>query len=89
MFYHTAGVQQVATSTGQSLEGDELKVEETAPTIDPDTGEWVLSEWDVMCLSVGVTILGCGGGGNPYTGTVRALQALKQGKRISIAKPDV
>ena len=79
----------MSTSTGQSLEGDDVTTEETIPNIDPSTRQWVLSEWDVMCLSVGAAILGCGGGGNPYTGTLRTVHALKQGKRITIVKPDV
>lgn len=86
----SSGTRQLSSSTGQLLEEeDEIKIQETVPTIDPLTGDWILSEWDILCLSVGCAILGCGGGGNTYSATVMALRAVRQGKKIRIVKPDV
>ena len=50
-------------------------------------GEWELSEKDVECLAIGAGILGCGGGGDPYAGRLRALQQLEKGKKIKIINP--
>ncbi|XP_071834530.1 uncharacterized protein [Apostichopus japonicus] len=63
-------------------------LEPRVPHVDKDTGEWILSEYDVHCISIGAGILGCGGGGNPKVGKLRALNALKQGKKIRIIHPD-
>lgn len=50
-------------------------------------GEWELSEKDVECLAIGAGILGCGGGGDPHAGRLRALQQLDKGKKIKIINP--
>ena len=50
-------------------------------------GEWELSEKDVECLAIGAGILGCGGGGDPPGGRLRALQQLNKGKKIKILNP--
>ncbi|XP_062502654.1 uncharacterized protein LOC134179729 isoform X2 [Corticium candelabrum] len=60
----------------------------TSRMIDQVTGDWTLSAFDVECISVGAGILGCGGGGSPRTGKLRALQALKQGHSIQVINPN-
>ncbi|XP_064621242.1 uncharacterized protein LOC135484075 isoform X2 [Lineus longissimus] len=56
--------------------------------IDEKTGEWILHERDVECISIGAGILGCGGGGSPHIARLRALNLLKQGKKIRVISPD-
>ncbi|XP_066282728.1 uncharacterized protein [Branchiostoma lanceolatum] len=63
-------------------------LQETEPEIDPETGAWVLSRWDVECLAVGAGILGCGGGGNPGLGRLQVLRALEQGGKIRVIAPE-
>lgn len=60
----------------------------TQPNIDPATGDWLLSEFDVECIAIGAGILGCGGGGSPYVGKLRTLNLLRMGKEIRIIHPD-
>ena len=43
-----------------------------------------LTESDIEALAVGAAILGTGGGGNPYIGKLRCLQALRQGKQLTL-----
>jgi DUF917 family protein len=43
-----------------------------------------LTEADIEALTVGAAIFGTGGGGNPYIGKLRCLQALRNGKRIPL-----
>lgn len=50
-------------------------------------GVWTLSEHDVECLATGAAILGCGGGGSPYCGQLRAIQLIRSGKAIKIINP--
>ncbi|XP_072039142.1 uncharacterized protein [Amphiura filiformis] len=57
------------------------------PTINSD-GEWELSEYDLELLSVGVGILGSGGGGSPELGKLMGLQQLKNGKKIRVKVPE-
>lgn len=52
-----------------------------------EDGVWELNEKDVECLAIGAGILGCGGGGDPHTGRLRALQQIKKGKSIKIINP--
>eukprot|EP00058_Branchiostoma_floridae_P018947 XP_002604436.1 hypothetical protein BRAFLDRAFT_79264 [Branchiostoma floridae] len=63
-------------------------LQETEPQIHPETGEWVLSRWDVECLAVGVGILGCGGGGSPTLGRLQILRAMDEGRKIRIIAPE-
>lgn len=58
------------------------------PCVDPDTGEWIVSEFDVECMAIGAGILGCGGGGSPYIGKLRIQQLIKSGKEIRVMHPD-
>ena len=50
-------------------------------------GEWELTEKDIECLAIGAGILGCGGGGDPHGGRLRALQQLERGKKITVINP--
>jgi len=43
-----------------------------------------LTESDIEALAIGAAILGTGGGGNPYIGKLRCLQALRQGKQLPL-----
>ena len=58
-----------------------------APPKVTDNGEWELSEQDIECLAIGAGILGCGGGGDPHGGRLRALQQLEAKKTIKILNP--
>ncbi|XP_071963196.1 uncharacterized protein [Antedon mediterranea] len=58
------------------------------PVVDKETGEWLLTEYDIECISVGAGILGCGGGGSPYLGRLRAQKLLKEGKKIRVIAPE-
>lgn len=49
--------------------------------------EWVLSVHDLECLAVGAGILGCGGGGDPNNGRLRAIQMLEEGKEVTLLNP--
>lgn len=79
--------KQIYSSTGSSLfmENDS-KPTANGPVFNSD-GEWVLSEFDVECISVGAGILGSGGGGPPYLGKQKALKSLKEGKQIRVVDP--
>ena len=82
--------KQLYTSTGKSLVEDIAEtchqMKSQCPAFNTD-GEWVLSEFDVECISIGAGILGSGGGGSPYLGKLKALKALKEGKQIRVANP--
>nr|XP_006811539.1 PREDICTED: uncharacterized protein LOC100375797 [Saccoglossus kowalevskii] len=58
------------------------------PHIDTVTGEWLLSERDIDCISIGATILGCGGGGNPYFLKLQTKRQIQDGKRIRVITPE-
>ncbi|XP_022083172.1 uncharacterized protein LOC110975213 [Acanthaster planci] len=58
------------------------------PQVDPVTGEWILSAFDVECIAIGAGILGCGGGGDPHLGLLSALKMLREGKKIRIISPE-
>ncbi|KAJ8044384.1 hypothetical protein HOLleu_07117 [Holothuria leucospilota] len=70
---------------------DKLKKDEAsivkAPTIDAKTGDWLLSKYDILCVSIGAGILGCGGGGSPRIGRLRTETELKMGKEIRVIHP--
>ena len=51
------------------------------------TAGWMLSVHDVECLALGAAILGCGGGGDPNIGRLRASMLLKEGKEVKILNP--
>ncbi|XP_064601180.1 LOW QUALITY PROTEIN: uncharacterized protein LOC135467341 [Liolophura sinensis] len=81
---------QNTTTTGQSLDPlggiipflvDPNKYK---PNVNPSTGEWILSEFDMDCIAVGAGILGCGGGGNPHLGNLVAKRKLREGKTVRV-----
>lgn len=41
--------------------------------IDFVIGDWILNEFDIECIVIGVGIMGCGGGGSFYIGRLRVL----------------
>lgn len=52
--------------------------------LDRPSRTWTLSEEDIDALEIGSAILGTGGGGNPYIGKLRARQALRDGRVLSV-----
>uniref|UniRef100_A0A060T268 ARAD1C22924p n=1 Tax=Blastobotrys adeninivorans TaxID=409370 RepID=A0A060T268_BLAAD len=50
--------------------------------------EWILSQVDLDFLSIGVYILGCGGGGHPYSHYLEVRNMLRQGATIRIIDMD-
>lgn len=76
----TAPTEQIIT------EGEEPIVFRE-PYIDPVTGDWILNEFDIECIAIGAGIMGCGGGGSPYIGRLRALQQIKWGREIRVIHP--
>ncbi|XP_046585160.1 uncharacterized protein LOC124292157 [Haliotis rubra] len=84
--------KQTGTSTGKRLTDDSEAGDATKhpmdPQIDPNTGEWILSEWDLEAIVIGAGIFGCGGGGNPHIGRLRALSDIQKGKKIRIISPE-
>ena len=80
--------KQTVTSTGKSLDEDNLVEHiQTVPNVDAVTGEWILNEYDIECISIGAGIQGTGGGGNPNVGRLSALKALREGKKIRVITP--
>ncbi|XP_077864278.1 uncharacterized protein LOC100376245 [Saccoglossus kowalevskii] len=73
-----------------SAEQEQTTVEDidSQPRIDPSTGEWLLSEWDIDCITLGASILGCGGGGEPYLQKLQCKLILRDGKKIRIITPE-
>lgn len=63
-------------------------IEPTVPFVDKTTGEWILSEYDVHCVSIGTGILGSGGGGPPKIGLLRTLTTLRKGGKIRVVHPN-
>lgn len=79
--------QRIDTAVEDDAEIDFRKLPQD-PFIDPVTGEWLLSEWDIECIVVGAGIYGTGGGGNPQMGRLRALKAIRDGKRMRVVAPE-
>ena len=78
--------QAPVVSEGASVEDENLEVRE--PYLDPASGDWILNEFDIECIAIGAGIMGCGGGGSPYIGRLRALELLKKGKEIRVIHPN-
>lgn len=74
----------ISNKVNDTSEQTQSEPELTTKSIDPITGEWILNEWDIECISIGAGILGCGGGGSPYIGRLRAKNAIKNGKKIRV-----
>ncbi len=87
-----AGVTQTHSVMGQTLSPDEQSNDllsiETALRVDPVTGAWSLTEWDIECIAVGAGILGTGGGFSPNICRLRARKVLQQGKQIKVFTPE-
>ena len=66
---------------------DDIHAEDKEPRVDPVTGEWHLSEWDVECITIGAGVLGCGGGGSITVGRLRTLKVMREGKDIRVISP--
>lgn len=79
--------KQTVTMSGIILEETESKTSVKERNINKETGEWLVSEYDIECISIGTGILGCGGGGSPHIGRLLALQMLERGKIIKIVEP--
>ncbi|KAL8612768.1 hypothetical protein ACOMHN_033438 [Nucella lapillus] len=58
------------------------------PEVDPRTGEWTLSAWDIECIAVGAGFLGAGGGGSAHIGRVCAHVLVESGKKLRIIAPE-
>ncbi|CAL1538242.1 unnamed protein product [Lymnaea stagnalis] len=86
--------KQTFSSTGVRIGYDEEVTDQDwtksprDPCIDPGSGEWLLNEWDIECIVLGSGIYGCGGGGNPHLGRIRALKYLQEGKKMRVVSPD-
>jgi len=48
---------------------------------------WTLDEPDIDRIALGAGILGTGGGGNPYLGSLVAKALLREGRRICLVRP--
>ncbi|XP_052818306.1 uncharacterized protein LOC128244331 [Mya arenaria] len=79
--------KQKYSTSGVELSEVEHCIAIEEPYIDEESGEWILSEYDVACLEIGAGIMGCGGGLNPHIGKLIALQALRNGKKIRVVSP--
>ncbi|XP_006811540.1 uncharacterized protein LOC100376092 [Saccoglossus kowalevskii] len=79
-----AGFSDASAEQEQTTMGDI----DGQPRIDTSTGEWLLSEWDVDCIALGASILGCGGGGEPYLQKLQCKLILRDGKKIRIITPE-
>ena len=80
--------KQTVTATGKLLEDHDYGLTKSqSPKIHAATGEWLVSEYDIECISIGAGILGSGGGGNPHIGKVAALRALRAGKQPRVITP--
>lgn len=51
------------------------------------SGKWQLSETDIVFISEGCGILGCGGGGDPYLSFLAALSLVQSGQSIIVVDP--
>ena len=89
---HSASIRR-PESPAAPIEQMNVKEEKEAnlfgdPYIDPETGDWLLNEFDIECIAIGAGIMGCGGGGSPYLGRLKALELLKAGKEIRVIHPN-
>lgn len=80
-------VEQVPVMSEQAnVEVEDM--EPSDPYVDPASGDWILNKFDIECIAIGAGIMGCGGGGSPYIGRLRALELLKKGKEIRVIHPN-
>ncbi|XP_052233784.1 uncharacterized protein LOC127846524 [Dreissena polymorpha] len=86
-----AGIQtsnKTVSTTGTMLSYDDETIRIQEPEINTETGEWLLSTYDLECLSVGAGVMGCGGGGNPRLGLLLARKVLESGNTIRVVTPE-
>lgn len=57
------------------------------PKINPER-QWEISAIDLELLRIGTYILGCGGGGDPYSYFLAALNLLRNGEKITVIDAD-
>ncbi|KAG7749789.1 hypothetical protein KL912_001790 [Ogataea haglerorum] len=62
---------------------EEVDYTQYKPTINKDR-QWVLSEVDLDFLAIGAYILGCGGGGNPYSYMLEVRNYLRAGDTVTV-----
>ncbi|XP_059156929.1 uncharacterized protein LOC131941616 [Physella acuta] len=88
------GQKQTFSATGKRIAGNEeddvtdWSKTPKEPNVDHVTGEWTLSEWDIECIVVGSGIYGCGGGGNPHLGRLRAIKCIQDGGKMRVVTPE-
>ncbi|PGH17467.1 hypothetical protein AJ79_01067 [Helicocarpus griseus UAMH5409] len=63
-----------------------VDVSKYRPTID-SSGKWLLSKTDLQFMSIGCYILGCGGGGSPYSTYLEVANIVEEGKTLAIVDP--
>lgn len=80
-------LQQASVLLQLAKIGVDETIEPSEPYIDPNTGDWILKEYDIECITLGAGIMGCGGGGNAKIGRLRALASLKKNKEIRVIHP--
>lgn len=80
------GQQAPVISEQANVEDEDMEFSD--PYIDPASGDWILNKFDIECIAIGAGIMGCGGGGSPYIGRLRALELLKKGKKIRVIHPN-
>lgn len=56
-----------------------------APRQFNDEGDWLVSDYDSHCLSIGAGLIGCGGGGSPYVGRLMLKRLVQTGSQPRIA----
>ncbi|KAF3490740.1 hydantoinase [Arthroderma uncinatum] len=86
--YNEAPKQDIQTN---GLRTDKIDVATYRPKVvkNPDTGiqEWIVSETDLVWLADGCYVLGCAGGGSPFSEYIRIRDQLRQGHIIRIIDP--
>lgn len=81
-------IQEVSGEEQQPSTQEEDDIVFSDPYVDPVTGDWILSRFDVECITIGAGIMGCGGGGSPYLGRLRALELIRKNKEIRVIHPN-
>jgi len=84
---HSASTEQAPAPIEQVNVEEEETIVFRDPYIDPASGDWILNEFDIECIAIGAGIMGCGGGGSPYIGRLKALELIKAGKKIRVIHP--
>ena len=83
---------EIASSENNSGESGDLGGYSDEPAVDPteyrpyidENRLWRLSETDLYFLSIGCYLLGCAGGGTPYTKFLETREVLRSGTEMSI-----